>query len=205
MKTFQFPFLLVILLLAGCAHTARHYTPPSHAAVDAAVNGLHMRIAEAKVTARKAQISLSAAKVLADTESDHIAATSQKLDALYRNAPPELREQIAQAQSEVAEIKKEHAEMVARIAETEQNQAEHEKQLNNEIPNAEKVVAEADAHYSTDVVALAQHANEAEAGWHHDSAQIVSMVKHNVLIWIIGILVIAGIVGGLVLKFASRV
>lgn len=195
----------VACLLFGCAHQPVHYSAPSPSVVHATASRLRTVIAQARDTAASAQAAVGGISAANARQAKILADDAAKLDALFKAAPPELRDAIAEVQNDVKAATLVNADILARIADAQRLQAAHAVQLNTEIPVAEQALAKAADEYVAEVNVLAKLANDAEIGWAKDSAEIVRLRTAS---WLhrlaagLGLLALAGI---MFLWFTGRI
>lgn len=178
--------LLALVLLTSCAHQAKHYNAPDRTAVVQATNELRQHIHEAKATAEKARKLIESVSAVARTQRDLIASDKTKLEVLFQNAPPELRGQIAEVQSNNQQLAISQTQIEAELSEAGKQHTILATQHNEVIPKAEAKLDSANVKYSEDVDALVLRANTAEEGWAKDSAEIVRLRTQS---WITKILI----------------
>ena len=178
--------LIAALLMGGCAHQARHISPPDNSAVIGSAQHLSAAVAKAKTTAIAAQTAVAGVKEVSSKEGAVIQRDAVKLTALLRAAPPELREAITAVQNDNTELMAMHEDLQARIAEAARLQTAHAVQLGEEIPKAQAELAKANESYFSSVNALTDRANASETGWAKDAKALAWYRFH----WFIGIIVL---------------
>jgi hypothetical protein len=194
----KYALFLLCLALSACAH---HYNAPDNSAVIAASQQLHQRIAEAKVHATAARVAVSAAKVIADSESDIIKADAVKITDLLKAAPPELREEINALRNDNIELARQNAEQEQRIAEAQTHQAALDAKMGDEIPKAEDQLAKVGGDYFGNVNALADKATQESA----KKAWWAKKALTSWLWWIVGIVFCLAGIGVFVFSWLVKI
>jgi hypothetical protein len=155
----------VLLLLAGCAHVAKHYDAPSFTAMEASPAKAVEAVSEAGATEEKQRVSIAA-------QSTTITALRDQAAALFKAAPPELREAVAALQTKIEDAANENLDLRdandqlrTQVAAAEAALAQHTKDMALVEANAEKITASA---------------NAAELGWQHDSQVATKLIENSI-------------------------